>query len=137
MDRNIFYDELSDWLSTITTRPGNFGELPDNNPNLPYFVLYSVNSPVGEGSWRDPEDDRDLVVQVTCVGRSAKQANWMSDAAKKAMVGRDATGKYQYPMTNVEGGTVLWRTSDSLGSVDKSGDRLFQVVDTYRIRVAE
>lgn len=132
-NRQLFDKTFSAWLARCTTRDIGVCDVPSTTPNMPYGVYNPINSPRGEGSWQDPEDERDWVFQITCVGRSPEQVGWMSDKVDEVIVGRNDRG-YATAMTGVQGGTVLWRLTDSKGTIVRSG-QLFQVVDTYRIRV--
>lgn len=136
MNRQLLDATFTSWLARCTAREVGLAELPGANPNMPYGVVYPINSPRGEGSWANPEEDRDVVYQVTCVGKSPEQVGWMSDKVNTVIIGRYEDGRLRYTTVGIAGGTVLWRLTDELGGIVKSGDRLFQVVDTYRIRVA-
>jgi hypothetical protein len=98
-----------------------------------YGIAFPITSPRGSGSWADPEEDREFVYQITCVGQNAGQALWMSDRVRNAIIGRDADGLYLHPMV-LAGREVQARASDGVGQPVPSGTELMQTQDTYRIQ---
>ena len=50
---------------------------PDVDP--PYAVVYPVPGGSTSGTLADPDDDAVFVYQVTCVGKSREQAEWIAD----------------------------------------------------------
>ena len=49
----------------------------------PYAVVYKIDGGEYEGSFENPYEDAELIYQVTCVGVTREQAEWVAD---KAMV---------------------------------------------------
>lgn len=52
---------------------------------LPYIVLYPMPGSTRSGPISDPNADAELLYQITCVGATREQAEWMRDAAAAAM----------------------------------------------------
>lgn len=152
MKLDTFEESLRIWSEAESGRPVGLAEIPGKNPNIPYAILQPINSPRGYGDNLDPESMRDYVFQVTCVGKSPRQARWMSDKMREVYIGRDADGVFIHDMTNLPdipddpngpattppGASVVpgSRYSDAVGAIVKSGDLVYQTVDTYRLKVA-
>lgn len=138
MDLHLFEEAFTSFLGTATERPLGLAEIPEKNPNLPYGILYPINSPRGYGDYINPESMREYVFQITCVGKTPKQARWYSDKMKNVIIGVNANGDDVFPMPVMGGVTVCpgCRQSDALGAIVKTGDALYQIADTYRIKVA-
>jgi hypothetical protein len=56
---------------------------PDQAP--PYVVVYPISGGGTTGTLATPDDDAILVYQVTCVGKSREQAEWLADRALKLL----------------------------------------------------
>lgn len=67
---------------------GNHG-WPGTDPHAdaPYTVVYLIAGGTVDGTLADPDDDSDLVIQLTSVGIGAEQALRTSDLGRAAMVG--------------------------------------------------
>lgn len=52
---------------------------PDDTP--PYVVVYAIPGGTASGTLARPDDDAELVYQVTCVGLTRQQAEWLADKA--------------------------------------------------------
>lgn len=48
----------------------------------PYVVVYTIPGGRVLGTLENPHEDGEIVYQVTCVGTSRKQAEWLSDKAR-------------------------------------------------------
>lgn len=131
-------DELDEavqtMLATVTGKECYVIEIPEK-PETPYIILYPLVQPRGGGSWANPEEDRDVVYQVTSVGVDRRQVRWVQGKVEEGFLNRAGGGGYQYPITPASGAGVQWRLSDSLGAIVRSGDELFKADDTYRVRI--
>jgi hypothetical protein len=160
---DLFNEWLRGWLETnaVDLAPTNtqykmgLAEIPEVNAHIPYGILTPLIKPRAYGSIGVPEAIHDYVFQVLTVGRSAQQAQFWSDIITEVMTGRDAAGTHTFAVptdpqtqpTNTDPakapsgvGTILAgsRMSDSHGAIVKSDDgKLFQIVDTYRLKVEE
>lgn len=131
------YKDFVAFLRAATGKKIGEAKLPTGlSAKESYAICYFITAPQGSGSFRDPEEDRDFVYQVTCVGQNAGQALWMSDRARSAIIGRDPNGKYLHPMM-LAGIEPQWRVSDGLVGPTPSGVDLQETRDTYRIRLGE
>lgn len=59
----------------------------------PYVVVYPITGGSSSGVLGAPDDDAELVVQVTCVGVSRKQAQWLEDKAMGLLTGFSVAGR--------------------------------------------
>lgn len=135
MSRGNDLDEgIQGMIAAVTGYDCHLIKVPPS-PNLPYTVLYPQPAPRGEGSWANPEEDRDYPYQVTCVGLDAKQVRWVQDKVEQGFLGRGSRGDYDNEIDAGEGIAVQWRLSDQLGAIVQSGDELFKADDTYRVRI--
>lgn len=105
------------------------------DPNVPYTILYPLQQPRGTGSWADPEEDRDFVYQVTCVGFDPRQVRRVQEMVEAGFLGRAEGGDYLFSIEPADGSNTQWRTSDQLGAIVRSGDKLFKSDDNYRVRI--
>jgi hypothetical protein len=128
---------LTGWLAKNTDKQVGLSDVPSTTPTLPYVVVDLLPSPTPTGAWADPETDHELVLQIKSVGASPEQAMWMSDLVRSVLTERDTNGTYLYSAEGQQGFTVSNRSTSSPGSIVKSGDRLFEVPDTYRIEVVQ
>lgn len=134
---------LQEWLIEHSDDFGpafevGIGDVPDGTPHIPYVVFTPITTSAGQGSHADPEEMRDYVFQLLGVGRAPAQARYVSDRCQQLLLGRDANYNYLVSMTTpAEVPDVVRgsRRSDSFGAIVKTGDRLFQVVDTYRLKL--
>lgn len=61
---------------------------PGQSVFVPYMVLYPIPGGTFDGSIGDPNDDAQLLYQVTCVGSTRTQCEWVLDKALGALVGQ-------------------------------------------------
>lgn len=125
-------------LLSETGRPGDRGEAPgpeDVSPEVPYWVLYAV--PGGErrtGGLSLPESGGVWRYQVTSVGASVDQAEWMSDRVRTVLLSRGPGGAWVHPLAG--DGWVIWDRGEDLdgGQLTQEG-RLWNVHDTLWVAV--
>lgn len=134
----IDVSEVIDYIVSFleANQPNQIGnnDVPSATPTLPYSCVYLLPSPTPTGPNQDPQTDIELVLQITSVGRSPQSAGKQSHFCRGALIGRDGDGVFTVPMAPV-GYTVSDRILSTVGSIVKSGDRLFEVADTFRIKV--
>jgi hypothetical protein len=63
---------------------------PGHSQFVPYMVVYPLGGPF-DGTLGDPDDDADLQWQVTCVGETREQTEWLADLCIGALVGKPLT----------------------------------------------
>lgn len=64
---------------------------PDASP--PYVVVYPIAGGGTSGTLAAPDDDAELIFQVTCVGVSREQAEWLADKALSLLTSVTVTGR--------------------------------------------
>lgn len=69
------------------------GELEGEDLQAPYCVVYSIPGGSRGGSLENPHEDAELVYQVTCVGETRRQAEWVADKANVLLAGFPVTGR--------------------------------------------
>lgn len=57
------------------------------SPEPPGCAVYTIPGGRSYGSLESPNEDADLVYQVTCVGETREQAEWVADKATTALLG--------------------------------------------------
>lgn len=64
----------------------------DDDPDYPYAVVINLGRVQMSGSIAAPHADVAIEYQVTSVGKDRIQADWMADAVREAILGRDSGG---------------------------------------------
>jgi hypothetical protein len=109
------------------------GVAPSGNP--PYAVVYpvfhTVTGPVGE-----PSADANRVFQVTSVGTTREQAQWVSDKAATALLGADhnavtVTGRALMQAIELYSSAGVTRDDDTAGAP------LFYAIDRYAVTTTD
>lgn len=114
--------------------PVDYG-VPVPDTNLPFGIVYRVvlgGGGIGIGSFGWPEDTLRVGIQVSCVSRDARQAAWLSDKARVAMLDRDGTGF----ANSIDGGgaIVIDRFIEGTGVTEEEGD-FITMSDRYELLV--
>ncbi len=139
MKRHNVDSALRDMLASVTTKNIGMSQVPAAlTVGEPYAILYQSPSPgVGEydGSWADPEDCRRFDFLVKSVGRSHRQAAWMSTAVNEAIMVRSHNGWVN--ALSPSGLNVIDRSTVSMGAIVRTGEDLFEVNDIYRLKVTK
>lgn len=136
IQREEFLTWFREWLALATEKQVGLSDVPSVNPDIPYCIVDLMPSPDPQGSLADPEEDITFTLQIKSVGDNPRSAMWMSDKIREAVVGRDDDGNLMYQM-QPDAFTVSKRLSSGLGSIVKSGERLFEIPDVYRIEVVK
>jgi hypothetical protein len=95
-DPQLFYDDLVIRLALQTGATIGRGEAPSDK-TLPYAVVYPLGEPGDldvNGVLGDPHVTTVFEWQVTSVGGTAKQAEWMQTQVRSALLGWSPTGDY-------------------------------------------
>lgn len=66
------------------------GTVPGQSIFVPYAILYPL-TPEFDGTLAATQDDAEITYQVTCVGSTREQAEWVADKAIVAFVGQTVT----------------------------------------------
>jgi hypothetical protein len=99
-------------------------EAPDGDP--PYVVVYRIFDR-RMGTLEGPDDDATITYQVTCVGTSRKQAEWLADEVGDALAaGLTVTGRTIPRIAPEAGSGTVMRDDDVTPP-------LFYVTPRYRV----
>lgn len=148
IDRRPITKALVSWLASSTGKPCGDHRLPPNLPPHPappakpdpYMIAYALD---GGGFWGPglvaPEQNADYLYQVTSVGWSPEQVQWMADRVFATMLARSASGAFQVAFPAVTGIVVADRLPDGgRGGIDVAGkrpDEVFSLPERYVLRV--
>jgi hypothetical protein len=72
--------------------PDGAGEQGDGS-FVHYVVVYRIPGGKRSGTLADPHGDADFIYQVTCVGSSRRQAEWLADKAEALLAGVTVEGR--------------------------------------------
>lgn len=78
VDPRVATDAIKTKLTTFGLNVGD-GQAPSGAP--PYVVVYPIAGGRTTGTLADLDGDAELVFQVTCVGTSREQAQWLENKA--------------------------------------------------------
>ena len=101
------FDLINSVLATETGRPIGDGAAPDDiviPDGLPYAVVQPLPDFDREASFAELMTEGDIVhsVQITSVGETRKQAQWMSDRIRESFIAANLTGWTGRKITLVE-----------------------------------
>jgi len=86
-------------LAALATMTGvQVGDADGTGLTTPYAVLHPIPGGSRSGTVAAPEDDCELVYQVTCVGDSRRAARWVNDKVDAAMQSISVTGRFVGPV---------------------------------------
>lgn len=108
------------------------GDLPSEDPELPYAIVYPLGAVDFRGSYNTPEDTGMIMLQVTCVGDTIEQVAWLQEFVRDTITAR--SGSTWVHSLAVDGSEPEGRFIEELGSITDSGQELRQSADTYRFR---
>ena len=129
----VLTDDILSVVAAATGKQLGDGTAPAT-PVFPYAVLYPLPSPDHAGDLTTPDRDRGWLYQVTSVGATREQTQWMADEIETAMAGETF---------NPSGITVMDVETDTRGAVTRDDDAtlvtgpgdtasfLFYSVDVY------
>ncbi|MEV4557200.1 hypothetical protein AB0K51_09395 [Kitasatospora sp. NPDC049285] len=104
-------------LVASTGRSCGYGAAPlaadkPTGNTIPYCVLYPLGGTSGDGPpFGDADGDARMIYQVTSIGTTAEQAEWMADKVRTALLGRTSVGAFVTPITAV-GHVIIGRELD-------------------------
>ncbi len=150
LDRRPVTTALVGWLATATGKPCGDHRLPTNLPAAPttpgkkpdpYSIVYALD---GGGYWGPglvaPDQAADWLYQVTSVGYSPAQVQWLADAVKRTLLARSASGAFQVAFPAVTGVVIADRMppeGSGAGGIDIAGkhpDEVFSIPERYVLR---
>lgn len=98
-------------LATVG-KPVGFGAAPDGalegvqaRTGPDYYIVFPLQA-VRDGLLNDPYMDVDLIYQITCVGRLADGARWLTDQIEEALLAVSIAGRAVTQVVPEEGGQV-------------------------------
>lgn len=103
-DPNLVYAAVVSRLTTQTSKNIGRGEAP-TDLTFPYAVVYPVGDTPGSTSVGDPTETVVYEFQVTTVGSTAEQAEWMQTQCRTALLGwtPTVTGRSFTPVNKASG----------------------------------
>ena len=126
---------LKQMLVEATGRPIGLMSVPTEHPEMPYAVLFPMNTIPREEDWSDPEGQFRYMFQLSCVGGTHEQVTAMSERGMEALIARNPNGSFVTPLV-IEGITIINRKLDQLGVIVASGTgRIYTSPDAYSIEV--
>lgn len=126
-------------IENATGRPCQVGIAPHDEEGDTESIPYSVLWPTAGGSFlgppfATPEADAFFRYTVHSIGRRDDQAEFIADAVRDAIVGRNDDGSFTYNLS-IEGLRVMNRSIDqSAGPMDRDGS-VFTVSESFLIAV--
>jgi hypothetical protein len=66
---------------------GEVGDGDAEGLNAPYWVVYRIPGGSSSGELADPQGDAEFIYQISCVGISREQTEWMADKATEVLFG--------------------------------------------------
>ena len=125
-------------IESGTGRPCRVATAPEdevgNTEDVPYAVLWPSTGMFSGPGFVAPEADAVFQYTVHSVGMRDDQADFLADAVREVIVGRQENGSFLYPLT-VNGLTVMNRSiAQSAGPMDLNGS-VFTVAESYLIAV--
>ena len=133
-DRRELTTALIALLELATDRPWGDGKAPGQSaPEVPYGIVYAIAGGGVDGGFADPHTDATFVYQLSSVGATREQAEWLADRARRAVLGRDPTGALLFPLAAADL-LVIYRDADSVGGVERDGG-FFTAADRYSFLV--
>ena len=84
-------------IAALETAGLTVGDAKVPNAPLPHAIVYPIPGGDRSGSLANPYEDAEFVFQVTCVGTSREQAQWLADKAEAILDGVTVTGRTIHP----------------------------------------
>lgn len=82
----LFFDAIVAQIATSTGKNVGEAQAPTNE-TVPYAVVYPLSDESAEGSLSNPVEIAVWAWQVTCVGSTLDQAQWMQHKVRVALLG--------------------------------------------------
>lgn len=142
--RQYFTDGVIDLLQRGTgklvgdhTAPDRDGR--DDSDYFPYAIVYNIPGGGSDGGLGFGYEETDVIYQVTSVGLTRAQADWMADRCRLTWLARSGPG-FQVPFLSPDGWTVSGRMPEYgfSGGIDVEGDppnRVFSAPERYVLHV--
>lgn len=109
-------------LTTVTGKPFGDGDAPPEPPDV-YGIVDVIPGGGRYGDAVNPHTDIELVIQITAVGTTRRQAAWLRDRADQALLRKTAAGYVNaIDAYDLNGVTKSLATEASLQIVDRWWD---------------
>lgn len=140
VSRRLVTAAMLDILVRSTKQPAGDHKAPvvsrADTAGWPYTIVYSLPGGTQERpNLRAPNADGLLVYQVTSVGLNREQAEWMADRVRLTLLGRDARGRFQVELQDIDGTRILDRMGqEGLPGIIAEGtppNEVFSVAERY------
>lgn len=99
------------------------------SPAPPSCAVYTIPGGRSYGSLQEPNEDADFVYQVTCVGITREQAEWVADKAIAALLGGVTVADRHIARVMVDAFPGVFRDDDATPPVFVSTPR-FRLITT-------
>lgn len=119
-------------VKALLPREAGDGEAPADR-TTPYHVLYVIPGGTLDGSWGNPHEEMDVVVQVNSVGGTREQAQLAQTEVRAALVGRTSSG-YTNAIAG-DGWRVTRRECDDAGVDPEPPAGLHTAIDRFTFHV--
>lgn len=79
-------------ITAVETIGKPVGDADAEGLTAPYYVVYPIPGGRRGGTLANPHEDSDIVYQVTCVGETREQTEWLLDEVTEALLGWGGSG---------------------------------------------
>lgn len=80
-------------IAALETAGLTVGDADAAGLSAPYVVVYSIPGGRVSGTLANPHEDAEIVYQVTCVGSTREQAEWLADKSMTLLDGLSVAGR--------------------------------------------
>lgn len=128
LDKRPITNELLTLLATGTGKIIGDGRMPDDLPTKdPWAIVYSIDGARFVDVDKIGDDDSSFAYQVSCVGRSREQAEWMQDRVIRTLTQRQGVGwSVPWPVDLLADPPNPWSVigrlvDEPVGGIDREG----------------
>lgn len=142
--RQLFTDGVIDLLQRGTGRPVGDHKAPDREGRddddfYPYCVVYNLPGGSSDGGLGFGYEDSTVIYQVTSVGLTRGQADWMADRVRLTWLARLGVA-FQVPFLSPDGWAVSGRMPNYgfSGGIDSQGEppnRVYNAPERFELHV--
>lgn len=108
------------------------GDLPVEIPNHPYAIIFPLGVAETYGTYDNPQDTAQWMLQIRSVGKAPIQTAWLQEFIRDTIMSRSGSG-FTYSLA-VSGVEPEHRELLELGPVTEADSELHQSDDTYQFR---
>lgn len=132
---------LATALATVTTRPFGVVDVPLPSegqlaPTPPYGIVYPINDGRYWGGLGAPEANAAFVFQVTSVGATSDQCEWLSDRVRSVILGRTSADAFNTALTLTAPFIVTCRESESGAGTMARNDIMWSTTESFSFYVS-